>query len=138
MHMQPKRSLVGNHGPWWGFSIDIAYCSQGRTKKRCQCFVASIASLVACYDSLSSYQHASHGSQFWRAARVCQIGVECWRWQSSYHCRRRRCWSRLDQDFVPCEAISKRLQLKRINPNHLSRSPNSTLEMPCILYNATF
>ncbi len=27
-------------------------------------FVASIASLAACYNSSSSYQHASHGNQF--------------------------------------------------------------------------
>jgi hypothetical protein len=53
-----------NRGPWWGFSTDPACCSQGRTRRHWQCFVASIASLVACFDFLSSYQHANHGSQF--------------------------------------------------------------------------
>jgi hypothetical protein len=41
-----------------------ACCSQGRMRRHCECFVASITYLVACYDSLFSYQHASHGSQF--------------------------------------------------------------------------
>jgi len=36
---------------------------------------------------------------------------------------KKRCRSRLDQDYVPYEATSKRLQLKKINLNHLSKSP---------------
>ncbi len=44
-----------NRGPWWGFLTDPTYCSQGRTRRHCQCFVAAIVSLAACYDSLSSY-----------------------------------------------------------------------------------
>ncbi len=51
-------------GTWWGFSIDPTCCSQGKMRRHCQCFVASIASLATCYDSLFSYQHASHGSEF--------------------------------------------------------------------------
>ncbi len=41
----------------------------------------------------------------------------------SHHYRRRRCRSRLDQDSIPYETASRRLQLKRINSNHLSGSP---------------
>jgi len=52
------------NGPWWGFYTDLAYCSQGKMKRHCQCFVASITSLAACYDSSFSYQHVNHGSQF--------------------------------------------------------------------------
>jgi hypothetical protein len=51
------------------------------------------------------------------------MGVECWKRQSFCHCRRRRCRSKLNQDSVPYEATSRRLQLERINPNHLSESP---------------
>jgi hypothetical protein len=47
-----------------GFSTDLACGSQGRTRRYCQCFLASIASLAACYNSSFSYQHASHGKQF--------------------------------------------------------------------------
>jgi ATP-dependent DNA helicase PIF1 len=42
----------------------FACCSQGGTRRHCQCFLASIASMAACYNSSSSYQHASHGNQF--------------------------------------------------------------------------
>ncbi len=44
--------------------LDLACYSQGGTRRHCQCFLASIASLAACYNSSSSYQHASHGNQF--------------------------------------------------------------------------
>jgi hypothetical protein len=63
-HATKKDLWWENRGPWWGFSTNLAYCSQGRTRRHRQCFVASIASLATCYDFSSSYQHASHGSQF--------------------------------------------------------------------------
>jgi hypothetical protein len=42
----------------------ILLVSQGRMRRHCQCFIALIASLATCYNSLFSYQHANHGSQF--------------------------------------------------------------------------
>jgi hypothetical protein len=69
--------VIDNKCPVGGVSTDLACCSQGGTRRHCQCFFASIASLAACYNSSSSYQHASNGNQFWRATRICQMGVEC-------------------------------------------------------------